>query len=377
MFDAIRNPGCVLAALCVAAVGFAQDPELYFRDAGVTFRKIPPEQRLYWAPHIANSNRRILEAADLAARNEVVIVLGAGAVTEIPLPELARRFDRVILADLDEPSMLEAVELAPPEVRSKIEVRVMDVTSFAASLMEKIADAVEASADAAGAFRRFDDIFGSLAAREPPADLPPADLVVSSLLLSEIPRYPRAYADHLVRMRFKTRLRSWDGYSAASRRLVELSMEDHARLLAKLCRPDGVVYYADTVLRGPESLNLDAGTRARVEREVLPDFRRLKLAETATDVPPAIARLCEASHSVDVETEAFERLLAAYRKQSDSAFEDLVDHGAVRAQWKTRGLARHGAPESWWWLAYPCAIAHSPGAFRVTSWILQPAPAAP
>lgn len=361
--------------LCFAAavIGLGQNPEGFFRSGGADFRGTAPEQRLYWQPHIEQSHRGILKAADLAKGKAVATVLGSGVAAEIPLAELARRFDRLILVDMDGPSMLESLEQVPLELRPKVELRVMDVTSFAAALMERLGEAIGASSTAEEAFRRYDTIFNGLALGKP-VNLPPSDLVVSSLVLAEIPRYPFAYADRLVRRRFNIPLEAWEGSDKAFRKLVSLSIEDHLRLLASLSRAGGAVYYGDTVSRGPAYHRLSPETRAEVETAVLADFRRLGLAESANQITAAVGRLCEAQHPIKTEIAAYERLLTAYRQAGDSAFEPLLPIAQVQQQFEQRGFSVQGAGQSWWWLSYPCAIAQGSGAFYVNSWILSRTP---
>jgi hypothetical protein len=296
--------------------------------------------------------RRILEAAGLAEGKDIATVLGSGVAAEIPLAELARRFDRLILVDMDGPSMLESLDQVPLDLRSKVELRVMDVTSFATALMGDLRDAVDASSSAGEAYRRYQAIFDSLAAGNS-ANLPPSDLVVSSLLLSEIPRYPFAYANRLVQERFNTPLEAWDGFDRAFAKLVSVSIEDHGRLLAWLACPGGVVYYGDTLMRGPVYRQVSPETRSAVEKSLLFDFQRLGLAESASAVGPAIQHLCQAEHRIDTEVEAFERLLAAYRQAGGNVFEPLLPVADMVRQFEQRGFNVQGAPQSWRWNISP------------------------
>ena len=361
-----------LLALFGAAIStFGQDPEGFFRDKGADFRGTAPETRLYWRSHVAHSHRRILEAAELAAGKGTATVLGCGAATEIPLAELARRFGRLILVDLDGPSMIEALEQVPLELRPRVELRIMDVTSFAGPLMERITQAVDASSTAAEAFERFRAIFGELRLGDP-VELPRSDLVLSSLLLSEIPRLPLTYAGRLVRARFGVELLdAWQGSGRAFEKLVSLAIEDHARLLASVSGTGGAVYYSDTLARGPDYQRVSREIRAGVEAAVLPDFRRLGLARSEAEVAAAVGRLCVAERSIETEIEAFERLLAAYRQAGESTFEPLLPSAELQRELAERGFYPQGPVQSWWWLSYPCAIANSPGAFHVGSLILR------
>jgi hypothetical protein len=351
-----------------------QNPEVFYRTGGANFRDTPPEQRLYWQSHIANSHRRILDAAELTNGKAVATVLGAGVAAEIPLAELARRYDRLILVDMDGPSMLEGLEQVPLGLRSKVELRVMDVTSFATALMEQVSDALNTGFGPDETFRRLDAVFDGLTAGEP-VKLPPSDLVVSSLLLSEIPRYPFAYSDRLVRARFEASGRTWEGSNKAFRKLLMLAVEDHVRLLASLVRPGGVVYYSDTMARGPVYSQVTPAIRIAAGAAVLADYRRLGLASSAEEIPAAFGRLCSAEHPVKIEVEAYERLLAAFSKAGDSTFEPLLPLAEIQSQFQQRGLSLAGAAQSWFWLSYPCTIAQGPGAFLVNSWILRRTPA--
>ena len=65
-------------------------------------------QRAAWAPHVAACRRFILDAAGRApARNGkgagAALVAGSGRLIEVPLAELAARFESVVLADLIHP----------------------------------------------------------------------------------------------------------------------------------------------------------------------------------------------------------------------------------------------------------------------------------
>jgi hypothetical protein len=356
---------CCLALACAAA----QTPEEYFRGAGAGFRGTPEEQQLFWQPHVAASHRRILQAAELAGQREIAVLLGPGVCSELPLAGLANRFERVILVDLDGQSMLEAVESLPPNLRAKVEIRLSDVTTFASNLMSDLEEATEASEFAEDAFDRFEAIFEKLETGVQKLWLPQADLVVSSLVLSELPRYPLAYADRLLSTQFKVRLRDWSGHPAARRKLSKLIVEDHVRILRSLRRDGGVIYYSDTIARGPAYSQFDAARRLWVEASVLAGLHELDLngETTATILGP----LCYGNRGVERETQAFERLLLAYEQSGSDTFEPLVPVEALSRRWKVEELSVIGEPESWWWLEYPCAIVHSPGAFRVTSWILK------
>ena len=359
----------LLPALLLAVPARGQGPEAFFEASGDTVRGTAPETRLYWRSHLEASRERILEAADLAGQADVATVLGSGLGMEIPLAELAGRFDRLILVDLDGPSMLQSLHQVPRNLRARVDLKVTDVTSFASRLIERIDHAVETSATASQAFQHFEVILGDLRLGELPR-LPRSDLVVSSLLLSEIPRYPFSYAAQAIEARFGVAIQTWDKSDAFFRRLVDLAIEDHVQLLASLIGPAGVIYFSDTVARGPVQGSVGEESRRAVEAAAVPDFDQLGLADSAAGVAAAVGGLCRAEHAPVIEAKAFERILSLYLQANDQWFEPLLPIGMLRDKCAQRGLELQGSPVSWWWLAYPCQIQAGSGAFLVSNWIL-------
>lgn len=360
--------GLLVSPALLAPVS-GQGLEEFFGTSGEIVRGTAPETRLYWRSHLERSRERILRAANLAAHREVATVLGAGAGSELPLAELAGRFDRLVLVDLDGPSMLRSLRQIPRRLRSRVDLKIVDVTSFASGLIESTARAVESSSSAAESFQRLGRILDGLQAREPP-DLPPSDLVVSSLLLSEIPRYPFSFAAQAVEDRFGVAIQTWERSDEFYRRLVEVAVDDHVQLLVDLVRPEGVIYFSDTIARGLSQHSDDGAVRRAVEARAAPHFIQLGLADSASDVAPAVNRLCRAQHSPRTEAAAFERLLSLYRDADDRFFEPLLPVSALRDRSTQRGLVLKESPTSWWWLAYPCRIRSGSGAFLVSNWIL-------
>lgn len=357
----------LLPALLVPVWG--QGPEAFFEASGTNVRGTAPETRLYWGSHLEASRERILAAADLAGRTEVATVLGGGVGMEIPLAQLARRFDRLILVDLDGRSMLQSLHQIPRDLRAKVDLKVMDVTSFVSRLIEQIDHAIEISASPREVFEHLAAVLDDLRPGES-VGLPRSDLVVSSLLLSEIPRYPFSYAAQALETRFGVAIQTWDKSDKFFRRLADLAIEDHMQLLASLIGPQGVIYFSDTVARGPVQGSVPEDTRRAVEARAVADFDRLGLADSPTGVAGAVNRLCRAEHSPATEAEAFERILSLYRQADDRFFEPLLPILKLRDQCARRGLELQDSPVSWWWLAYPCKIRTGSGAFLVSNWIL-------
>lgn len=422
-----RKLRCLLAAFALAVPLPAQQttlvtPEQFFRVAGSGLRSIEEERSSYWQPHVENSRRRILEAAALSQGHATALVLGAGNCTEIPLEELAKTFDEVVLVDLDDASMSAAAEDLPDELIPKVRLQVADVTRFAAPLMRRLLAAVDQSETVDQAFEKINETLSGLGADDTPPKLPAADLVISSLVLSELHRYPLNYAARLVRDKFGKRLSSWQGYESFRARLQQLALRDHAGLLAGSFRRGGAVYFADTITRGPVYARITPEQRretlvamspelarlgffghvsgdqelrdtfsAAFEKlrqrwdggESLPREKTLALVEQLAHDAASLAEpdrgaasettvnlLCSERFDVAAETKAFEGLLTLYAQRGES-FEALVPLESLQQEWEHRGLTVQGDPASWWWLEYPCSIAYSSGAFQVRSWILK------
>jgi len=398
----------------------------FFSAAGAGISAAEREYRAYWRPHIQNSHRRILQAADLVRSRSAALVLGAGRCREIPLEELARRFERVVLVDLDLPSMEQAAGALPEELRPKVEIRVSDVTSFAQPVMDAARRIVEGAATTEEAFGGLERLTERLDALRRPPELPRADLVISSLVLSELPRYPRAYAARLIERKLQASLSEWDGYAKLGDRLRRLAREDHAELLSRFRRPGGIVYFAGTVARGPEvsrssrqqmdqaradlagrlarlgllaqlrqqpedwrllrrvflklsgSADGNAGVGAeqaerdfdtlvrQVENGAGPPRRAAILAEAASRL------LCQGRLPAAMETRAYEAIAEAHRDRNPGALTPLLDAEAFLKALERRRLAPAREPQQWWWLEYACSIPRKPGAFAVRSWILKP-----
>jgi len=53
-----------------------------------------------WAPHLQASREAVMVAAERCAKHEQVLVIGAGDCLDVPVAELAAKFQRVILTDI-------------------------------------------------------------------------------------------------------------------------------------------------------------------------------------------------------------------------------------------------------------------------------------
>jgi hypothetical protein len=133
--------------------------------------------RQAWAPHLERSKAAILGALDQvpAARRKTALILGSGHLFDLPLDELTRAFERVLLVDLIQPWRARLGALFRP----RIELIEHDATEALGAL--------EAAVAAGGALpdirpaRFLDD--------------PEIGLVVSLNLVSQLPYVPLRYLD--------------------------------------------------------------------------------------------------------------------------------------------------------------------------------------
>lgn len=59
--------------------------------------------RAAWQPHLQHTRRALLLAADRLDRRRTALILGSGHLLDVPLAELAERFQRVLLVDVLHP----------------------------------------------------------------------------------------------------------------------------------------------------------------------------------------------------------------------------------------------------------------------------------
>src|SRR5689334_9984060 len=53
-----------------------------------------------WAPHVGKCHELIVKAADMVERPRTAVIIGSGLLIEVPLRDLAERFERVYLVDI-------------------------------------------------------------------------------------------------------------------------------------------------------------------------------------------------------------------------------------------------------------------------------------
>jgi hypothetical protein len=160
-----------------------------------------------WWAHAQRSRAFITEAAARVERPGLAVVLGAGQAFDLPLVELATRFERLVLVDIDEAALGAVVRgvFKDPGLRAKVEPRALDLTGVNGALVRAIDEIVGAAAGAAELEQRLGRLARSYRLPGGPALLAPgerADLLVSAVVLSQIAWPQRTYAARRYAERF-------------------------------------------------------------------------------------------------------------------------------------------------------------------------------
>jgi hypothetical protein len=128
-----------------------------------------------------------------------VLVLGAGACTEIPLLELTRGSDEVVLADLDLASMRQAVrELPAPALRKRLRLLQCDISGGVSANLNRLLEKQPWDALVPRGAQAIFDAASDCVERCVIPDSPELEsvgagefgLVISSLVLSQLYSYP-------------------------------------------------------------------------------------------------------------------------------------------------------------------------------------------
>lgn len=134
-----------------------------------------------------------MDAAARVAQPRLAVVLGAGKAYDLPLAELAARFERLVLIDIDA-AALEATCAATLRDRKRVELRAMDVTG----VMSRIAQGIQAAGEAG-----FDSLCRSYRLASLPRFVDErADLLVSGMMLSQLGLQPKLAAKRHYEARF-------------------------------------------------------------------------------------------------------------------------------------------------------------------------------
>ncbi len=182
--------------------------KLQFRETSVGIGKSQRENREGWWSHAQKNRAFIEDVVHQTHGRELAVILGAGHAFDLPLVELAKAFDKLVLVDIDADALNATVAgvLKDPGLRARTELRLLDLTGVNGQLVRRIDEAVAAAANAAEARDRLEALCWTYRLA-PPRLLPleeRADLLVSSCVLSQLSWPQRVYARRVYERRFSS-----------------------------------------------------------------------------------------------------------------------------------------------------------------------------
>jgi hypothetical protein len=199
--------------------------------------------------HVEES-RRLIQSAGETVEPRRAVVLGAGNCAEIPLAELAARFDEVVVNDVDQKLLEQGLAAAhlDESSRAKIRVHVADLTGATEPLLTKIEAALKQEAGADAAI----ELMARLVDDEP---VPGAkiegkyELVVASCILSQLHFALLHRAGDLFEQRFAGQLETLRASVRWTKALYDMARRMETRLiddLAELLAEGGLIYLSES-----------------------------------------------------------------------------------------------------------------------------------
>ena len=241
--------------------------------------------------HATKLRRFVLDAAQNSQPSSVLVV-GALATPDLPLAELAARFGRLTLSDLDLPRLEELRRAIPEQHRDRVKLERYDVTGSYAAFVAGVKAAVGGASSLADAEQALLALIESYDVGAGSAGLSVAEetpsLAVSAMSLSELGRgYGACIAGALT-------ARGWDGQAVnraplapALRFLACLVEQHHVHALLRRAKSAALISAVSTVELaggpGPNAKPLGEPTDLlSVERlsERLPEIAEIKAEQS-------------------------------------------------------------------------------------------------
>ena len=257
------------------AVDAAAFRALGFADTSAGIARTQRDNREGWWAHARRHRAFILDAAQRLTHPRVVTVLGAGKAYDLPLVELAQRFDRVVLVDIDAEALAAtAAAVVRGPLRARIHLQPMDITGVTKHLASGIARALDGAADAQSAEAALGELARSYRlAAGVRLFSEPVDLLVSGMVLSQIGLQPKLAAKRAFEQRFgPIREASAPRWSEAWDAFEQSVQQDHIDSLTSQCAL--AVLTSDVVHRPTLGQPWTVIGAARLE-ERLPPFQEI------------------------------------------------------------------------------------------------------
>jgi hypothetical protein len=181
--------------------------KLQFSETSAGIAKAQRANRDGWRTHAKRNRAFIEEAASGCAEKQLAVVLGAGQAFDLPLPELARAFGRLVLVDIDGAALEATIAstIKDPGLRARVEARVLDLSGVNGPLVRAVDRVMAGSGGADEVGAELAQLCRSYWLPERPRLLGAnerADLLVSGLVLSQVAWPQRVYALRLYERRF-------------------------------------------------------------------------------------------------------------------------------------------------------------------------------
>jgi hypothetical protein len=265
-----------------------------------------PAQQLYQPAHVpaepytrdpvacqqVEASRHLIKAAADSAHPGRAAVLGAGNCAEIPLAEIAARFEHVTINDVDAAELEKGIAAAHLDdaARAKLDVRVADLTSVTDLLVTSIEELLETVDDPDTAIEAMSRLVDDAPLEGMPLD-DKYNLIVASCVLSQLHFGLLHRADAAFERRFprqEVRLRESVRWTSAlyemARRMEQRFIDD----LAARTAPGGLIYLSDStqmcyIKRTAEGKWETAGTYRMLRSQSITDYLDGRFVAVARD----------------------------------------------------------------------------------------------
>lgn len=164
---------------------------LGFMDSSVGISRTRDENRAGWDEH-GRLNQRLVAQAAARLPGECAAVIGAGKAYDLPLRELAMRYRRLLLIDIDGAALQRTVDEVLPdsELRRRVELVAWDVTGITRDFPALVRARIDGARSPEQAQDALLGLLHSYRLREPPMLFPrsssPIDTVYSCMVLSQL-----------------------------------------------------------------------------------------------------------------------------------------------------------------------------------------------
>jgi len=238
-------------------------------SAGIT--RVREANKATWREHAANNKQFLLRGAECAKGPRAVLV-GAGKLYDIPLRQLAERFEELFLVDIDAASLAESVKQVglEPKLQARLSLVQADVTGINDVFMERARGAL-ALTDEAEVHAALLKLLYDYRVDEPPrlvaenVATPPFDFACSSMVLSQLAAPLTQYVQERFTARFPSSGRAKElEFQIALGQFTHRVQQDHVRSL--LAAAPCVALSSDI---GEQHSGLDAHGNVSHGREML------------------------------------------------------------------------------------------------------------